>query len=57
MSNTQKDSKNYKTVTVQAAVSGWVVNEGSNPPEVFVRWDAVLRRLEELLTNKILPGA
>lgn len=42
----------YKQVTVESAVSGWIVKEAGKPAEVFVRWDAVVKKLERELTSK-----
>ena len=42
----------YKKLTVEAAVNGWIVKENGKPTEVFVRWDAFVRKLEMELTSK-----
>ena len=42
----------YKKITVESAVSGWIVKEVGKPPEVFLRWDALIHRLEQELTSK-----
>ena len=42
----------YKKLTIEAAISGWIVKEPGKPAEVFVRWEALVRRLEMELTSK-----
>lgn len=42
----------YMAVSVQACINGWVVSCLGAPPEVFVRWESAVRRLEDLLTTK-----
>jgi hypothetical protein len=42
----------YKKITVEAAVSGWIVKEPGKPAEVYVRWESVVKKLEHELTSK-----
>jgi hypothetical protein len=42
----------YKTLTIEAALTGWIVREQGNPTEIFVRWDQVVKKLERELTTK-----
>ncbi len=42
----------YKTLTVEAAKTGWIVRENAKPAEIFIRWDQVVRKLEIELTSK-----
>jgi hypothetical protein len=42
----------YKTITVEAAITGWIVREAGKPAEVFVRWDSVIKKLEKELVTK-----
>jgi len=42
----------YKTLTVEAAKTGWIVREKGKPAEVFVRWERVVAKLEAELTSK-----
>ena len=44
----------YRTVTVQAAVSGWIVTVKGQTPRVFYRWEMVERMLKEELTSNYL---
>ena len=48
---TKLNVKNYKTVTIEAATTGWILKVKGEPTEIFVRWDALVRKLETLLTN------
>ena len=41
----------YKTLTVEAAVTGWIVREKGKPPEVFHRWHDVVKKLAKELTS------
>lgn len=41
----------FKTITVEAARTGWIVREKGQPAEIFHRWDAVVRKLEKELTT------
>lgn len=49
------EKKHYKKLTVEAAVSGWIVHEPGKPAEIFVRWESLIRKLEAELTIKGLP--
>ena len=42
----------YNTVTISAAVNGWVLTVKGEPPEVFVRWDELIYRLHSKLANR-----
>ena len=42
----------YKTLTVEAALTGWIVREAGKPTEIFVRWVEVVKKLERELTNQ-----
>ena len=42
----------YDTVTVQAAITGWVLTRKGYPTEIFTRWEALVSRLQYLLTSK-----
>lgn len=42
----------YKTLTVEAAKSGWIVREKDCPAEIFVRWESFVNKLEHELTSK-----
>lgn len=42
----------YNTVTVEAARTGWIVKEQNRPTEIFVRWEMLIRYLENRLTSK-----
>jgi hypothetical protein len=42
----------YKTMTVEAAKTGWIVREKGKPAEIFTRWDWVVKKLEMELTSK-----
>ena len=46
------DAVKYKTLTVEAAKTGWVVREKGKPTELFIRWDQLVRKLEVELTSK-----
>jgi hypothetical protein len=41
----------YKTLTVTAAIHGWIVKEHGKPDEVFMRWESVVIRLKNELTS------
>ena len=43
----------YKTLTVEAALTGWIVREQGQPPEVFHRWGSVVAKLEKELTTGV----
>jgi len=47
----KKDS-NYKTLTIEAATTGWIIRESGKPAEIFHIWSQVIRKLETELTNK-----
>lgn len=47
-----KEEIKYNEVTVQAAVSGWILKAKGQPPQVFVRWEALVNAIELLLTSK-----
>jgi hypothetical protein len=51
-----KSKDEYKTLTVEAAISGWIVRETGRPAEIFVRWESFVLKLEHELTNKGLSG-
>ena len=42
----------YNYLTIEAAVSGWIVKQQGKPTEVFTQWEEVIKRLERELTNK-----
>lgn len=42
----------YNSVKVNAAVSGWVLQQKGKPDEIFVRWESLVKRLEELLMSR-----
>lgn len=42
----------FCTVSIEAAVAGWILKERGKPAQIFVRWEALVRELEERLTNK-----
>jgi hypothetical protein len=42
----------YKTLTVEAAKTGWIVRENGKPAEIFIRWEHVVKKLEMELTSK-----
>lgn len=42
----------YKTLTVEAAKTGWIVREKGKPAEIFIRWEAFVKKLEMELTSK-----
>lgn len=42
----------YKTLTIEAAKTGWIVRENGKPAEIFVRWENVVTKLENELTSK-----
>lgn len=42
----------YKTLTVEAAKTGWIIRESGKPAEIFIRWEAVVKKLELELTSK-----
>lgn len=43
---------NFPKVTVQAAHNGWIVTIDNSTPEVFIRWEQVLRRIESVMIPK-----
>lgn len=45
-------NEQYKTLTVEAATTGWIVREVGKPAEIFTRWDSLVRKLEQELTTK-----
>lgn len=47
-----KTKDQYKTLTVEAAKTGWIVREPGKPAEIFIRWDDLVRKLELKLTSK-----
>jgi len=51
-----KSKDHYKTLTVEAAISGWIVREAGKPAEIFVRWESFVQKLEKELTSKGLSG-
>jgi len=42
----------YEKVTIEAAKDGWILRRLNRPAEVFVRWPALINRIEHLLTTK-----
>lgn len=42
----------YKTLTVEAAKTGWIVRERGEPPEVFLRWESLVNKLRTELTSQ-----
>lgn len=46
------ETAKYSTVTVEAAVSGWIVKEKGQPAKVFVRWEALVSYLQYRLATK-----
>lgn len=49
---TTKNQDIYKTITVEAAKTGWIVREKGRPAEIFTRWEKVVAKLEMELTSK-----
>lgn len=49
---TAKNKEIYKTITVEAAKTGWIVREKGCPAEIFTRWEMVVAKLELELTSK-----
>jgi hypothetical protein len=47
-----KTKDQYKTLTVEAAKTGWIVREKGKPAEVFTRWESVVKKMEIELTSK-----
>ena len=45
-------TKLFRTVSIEAAVTGWILKERGKPAQIFVRWEALVRELEERLTHK-----
>jgi len=41
----------YKTLTVEAALTGWIVREKGKPAEVFHQWARVVAKMEKELTS------
>jgi hypothetical protein len=41
----------YEKVTVEAAVTGWILRRVNRPAEIFTRWEALTSRLKHLLTS------
>ena len=41
----------YKTLTVEAAKTGWIVRETGKPAEIFIRWEKVVDKLALELTS------
>ena len=42
----------YNKVIVEAGKNGWFVKQTGKPCEIFVRWESLIKRLEEELTSK-----
>lgn len=42
----------YNKVIVEAGKNGWFVKQTGKPCEIFVRWESLIKRLEEELTTK-----
>ena len=50
---TKKEQKEeYGNVFVEAGIDGWVIRIKNGPPEVFVNWSRLVRRLEVILTSR-----
>ena len=47
-----KKDNGYNKVTVEAATTGWILQQAGKPAEIFTRWEALVSRLEYLLTSK-----
>lgn len=47
-----KTKDQYKTLTVEAAKTGWIVREAGKPAEIFVRWEALVSKLAAELSSK-----
>lgn len=45
----------YKTLTVEAAKTGWIVKEHGQPAEIFIRWDDLVRKLAKELSTQEPP--
>ena len=41
----------YNTVTIQAAIGGWIVKTHGKPHEVFSRWESVVNKIKNELTS------
>jgi len=54
---TMKAKEQYKTLTVEAAKTGWIVREDGKPAEIFIRWEAVVKKMEIELTSKGDPAS
>jgi hypothetical protein len=52
-----KAKEQYKTLTVEAAKTGWIVREDGKPAEIFIRWEAVVKKMEIELTSKGDPAS
>lgn len=42
----------YNTVTIETALTGWVVREKGRPTELFIRWESLVNHLAKRLTSK-----
>jgi hypothetical protein len=47
--------KDYKTISVEAAETGWIVREKGKVAQVCIRWGKVVNILEKELTTKAVP--
>lgn len=47
-----KTKEHYKTLTIEAAKTGWIVREAGKPAEIFIRWEQVVKKMELELTTK-----
>ena len=41
----------YRTLKVQAAKNGWIVTQAGRVTEVYIRWESLVHRLRDELTN------
>ena len=41
----------YRKLTIEAAVTGWIITQKGKPAEIFTRWEAVISRLKQELTS------
>ena len=48
----KKERGQYKTLTIEAALTGWIVREHGKPAEIFTRWENVVKKIERELTTK-----
>jgi hypothetical protein len=50
-----KSKGEYKTITIEAALTGWIIRERGKPTEIFARWEQVVKKLERELTTLDTP--